>query len=156
MTRDLTHTSDVVSPLSAQACPHRIAVCTTCGRRADGSPGAGARLLEHLRDAMASDSRRTGSFAAFTLVDVACMAGCARPCTVAFQAEGKASYLFGDIDPEADVAALVAFAVQYAGLADGWCSASSRPPALVNKTLARLPALAPNIPASRSLEEKAR
>jgi predicted metal-binding protein len=156
MTRDPTPTSSDPSRPFAQACPHRIAVCTKCGRRSDDSPGAGELLLKRLRDAMASPPLPEGSFAAFTVVDVACMAGCARPCTVAFQAEGKASYLFGDIVPETDVAALVAFAGQYARLADGWCSASSRPPALVNKTLARLPALAPNIPASRSPEEKAR
>ena len=67
------------------------------------------------------------------------MAGCARAPTVAYQASGKASYLFGDIDPEADVEALVAFAARYADSPDGWTRATDRPKALLHKTLARIP-----------------
>ena len=68
------------------------------------------------------------------------MAGCARPLTVAFQAPGKASYLFGSIDAEADAGDLVRFARLYASLADGWCNSGQRPPRLAGKTLARIPA----------------
>ncbi len=69
------------------------------------------------------------------------MAGCARPCTVAFQASGKATYLFGDIDPADDVGPLVTFAQLYETSADGWTRSGERPPALAGKTLARVPAL---------------
>jgi predicted metal-binding protein len=119
--------------------PHRIVVCTSCRNASDGT--AGQTLLAKLADGLSSGARATCG-TGFSLSEVRCMAGCARACTVAFQAEGKASYLFGDIDPETDVAALLAFATQYAGLSDGWCSASSRPLALLDKTLARLPAFA--------------
>jgi len=77
----------------------------------------------------------------FVISGINCMAGCSRPCKIAYQADGKATYLFGDIDPDGSVAALVAFADQYASLDDGWCSATERPKALLNKTLARIPAL---------------
>lgn len=70
---------------------------------------------------------------------VACMAGCARPVTVGFQASGKEQYLFGDILSSADLKALAEFAHQYAASADGWTKASERPKALFDKTLARIP-----------------
>ncbi len=67
------------------------------------------------------------------------MAGCARPLAVAFHAPGKAVYLFGSIDAEADAGDLVRFAGLYASLADGWCDSGQRPPRLASKTLARIP-----------------
>lgn len=76
---------------------------------------------------------------AFRAVD--CMAGCDRPATIGFQAAGKASYLFGDIESAGDLQALSEFAVQYQQSQSGWTSATDRPAALSTKTLARLPAL---------------
>ncbi len=72
---------------------------------------------------------------------IRCMAGCARPMTVGVQAVGKAQYLFGDIETQADLKAVVAFAHQFGDCADGWTSASDRPPALFYKTLSRMPRL---------------
>lgn len=68
------------------------------------------------------------------------MAGCDHPCAVAYHAARKASYLFGDIDADKDIDALVAFARQYAVLHDGWCTAIDRPASLRKSTLARIPA----------------
>ncbi|MBE1284155.1 MAG: DUF1636 domain-containing protein [Rhodobacteraceae bacterium] len=71
------------------------------------------------------------------------MAGCERPVTVGFQAVGKASYLFGDIDLDdpADTEALGRFAHQFLDSDTGWTRAVDRPAALYEKTLARMPAL---------------
>lgn len=71
------------------------------------------------------------------------MAGCDRPATVGFQADGKASYLFGDIEGPSDLTALAEFAHQYQKSDTGWTSATDRPATLYEKTLARLPALKP-------------
>lgn len=68
------------------------------------------------------------------------MAGCERPLTVAFSAPGKASYLFGDIEPDRDASDLIAFARLYRALPDGWCNEGQRPAGLAGKTLARIPA----------------
>ncbi len=75
----------------------------------------------------------------FEVSGIDCMAGCTRPCTVAFTAADKASYLFGDIDPEKDIDSLIAFADQFQRSGDGWTRATDRPLGLRNKTLARLP-----------------
>lgn len=77
--------------------------------------------------------------ARYTIRTVDCMAGCAHPTTVGFQAVGKAQYLFGNIASPADLAALTAFAHQYENSVDGWTNATDRPKALFHKTLSRMP-----------------
>lgn len=116
---------------------HRITVCTSC-RRKGTETRPGFELIERLRNALlgADDTMPE----TFDVSGVACMAGCDRPCTIAYHGTSKASYLFGDIDPEADIDDLVAFAKQYAYLGDGWCSSVDRPGKLRKSTLARIPA----------------
>ncbi|MEM9970165.1 MAG: DUF1636 domain-containing protein, partial [Pseudomonadota bacterium] len=55
----------------------------------------------------------------FEISGVVCMAACDRPCTVAYHGSRKATYLFGDVEPDADIDDLVTFARQYAYLHDG-------------------------------------
>ena len=117
---------------------HRIYICSECqfagAAKAEAKDSLSARLGDALRQAVCS-----ADLATFEILGVACMAGCGYPCTVAFQAQGKASYLFGDIQDDEDIEALAAFACQYAGSSDGWTSTTSRPAALSQKTLARIP-----------------
>lgn len=104
---------------------HFLLICATC----KGEVRAAA-----LCDALAG---RLPS--GFDMRIVNCMAGCDRPVTAGFQATNKAQYLFGDIQSAADIDALSVFAHQYRHSADGWTSATDRPPALFTKTLARMP-----------------
>ncbi|MFK7868613.1 MAG: DUF1636 family protein [Roseobacter sp.] len=115
---------------------HRITVCTSCKHTGDACR-PGFELIDKLRAAidMAGDAISDD----FEISGVACMAGCDRPCTVAYHGSRKATYLFGDIDPDVDVEDLVAFARQYAHLHDGWCSSVDRPGKLRTSTLARVP-----------------
>lgn len=110
---------------------HYITICTSC-RDKGSSVRPGPALIDQLRAALGSEG--------YNIDAVACMAGCGHPCAVAFQAGGKASYLFGDISGS-DVEDLVKFARQYALLRDGWCSSVDRPGKLRKSTLARIPAL---------------
>lgn len=117
---------------------HRIAVCTSC--RAKGSDTRpGQALILALRAALGSSNSVPEEY---DVSGVACMAGCDSPCTVAFQAQHKATYLFGNIDPDADLDDLISYARDYALLADGWCSSVDRPGKLRTSTLARIPAAA--------------
>lgn len=116
---------------------HRITVCTAC-RHTGSDCRPGYELLARLRDAMNRAGQATGAL--FEISGVACMAGCDRPCTVAYQATDKATYLFGDIDPADDIGDLVRFAEHYASIDDGWCSSTQRPGKLRHTTLARVPA----------------
>ncbi|WP_246680489.1 DUF1636 family protein [Mesorhizobium sp. B2-4-13] len=112
-------------------------MCTLCRERGTGVR-SGEDLCAELRSRL-SAHHEPGVAHGFAVEGVACMAGCARPLAVAFQALGKAAYLFGSIDAQADVADLVRFARLYASLADGWCNSGQRPPRLAGKTLARIP-----------------
>ncbi|WP_170418761.1 DUF1636 family protein [Ruegeria atlantica] len=106
---------------------HFLLICETC---------EGADQADSLRATL--DGKLP---AAFCIRKVSCMAGCGRPTTVGFQALGKAQYLFGGIQSVHDVDALADFAHQYRDSEDGWTNATQRPPALLEKTLARLPRL---------------
>ena len=113
----------------------RIIVCTLCRDPATGIR-SGEDLCADLRARLAAhDAPALG----YAVEGIACMAGCERPLTVAFQADGKASYLFGSIDAQSDAGHLVEFARLYHSLADGWCSSGQRPVGLAGKTLARIP-----------------
>lgn len=116
---------------------HRITICTTC-RHKGTTCQPGYDLIKKLRQAIAEAGSAVPE--AFEISGVACMAGCDRPCTVAYHSTKKATYLFGDIEPETDIEDLVTFARQYAYLHDGWCSSVDRPGKLRTATLARVPA----------------
>ena len=115
---------------------HRITVCTSC-RHTGTDCRPGHDLIRRLRAALDAAGGAVGRD--FAVSGVACMAGCKRPCTVAYHADAKATYLFGDVEPDADIPDLVAFAQQYRSLPDGWCS-TTRPGKLRTSTLARIPA----------------
>ena len=117
--------------------PHKIFVCTSCRYRGS-SCQPGFELISKLQDALKMAVPVVGDD--FEVSGIACMAGCSRPCTVAFRANEKATYLFGDIDPEEDIDDLVTFALQYRDLEDGWCSSGERPGKLRRTALARIPA----------------
>ena len=116
---------------------HRITVCISCKhKKSDCRPGY--ELIKRLRAAidLAGDSITED----FEISGVACMAGCSHPCTVAYHGSRKATYLFGDINPDDDIEDLLSFARTYALLNDGWCSSIDRPGKLRTSTLARIPA----------------
>lgn len=115
---------------------HEILVCLSC-RAADSNARPGRNLLAALRRALQDDPALAETFA---VSGGPCMAGCARPCTVAMRASGKATWLFGDLNADFDVADMVAFARQYIVLEDGWCRSAERPGKLAHSTLARIPA----------------
>lgn len=119
----------------AQSAPHQILVCQSC-RHKGAACRPGLALLAQLRQAIAA----AGLADDFEVSGTACMAGCDRPCTVAWRASAKATWLFGDIEPDQDIDDLIAFARLYAGLEDGWCRAADRPGKLAEHVLARIPA----------------
>ena len=118
---------------------HRISVCISC-RQKGTNRRPGKALILGLRQALAEEGEQLPEN--FEVGGVACMAGCDTPCTVAYHGPQKATYLFGDIAPDEDLADLVNFAKDYALLKDGWCSSVDRPGKLRKSTLARVPALA--------------
>lgn len=116
---------------------HRITVCITCKHKGTACQ-PGYELIAKLREAI--DAAGDSIPEAFEVSGVACMAGCDRPCTVAYHGTRKSTYLFGDIESDSDIEDLVAFARQYAHVHDGWTTSFDRPGKLKKTTLARVPA----------------
>lgn len=76
---------------------HTLFLCTTCGSTwQDGKRVGRSRgeiLLEHLQPLHEQWPLRSS----FSLQPVQCMSSCDRPCSVAFAAAGKHTYLFGNL-----------------------------------------------------------
>ncbi|WP_056272338.1 MULTISPECIES: DUF1636 domain-containing protein [unclassified Roseateles] len=107
-----------------------LIICTTC------ADGQGQALLEAVEnEVLARDW-------ALAIRGQACMAACKQSCTVALQAAGKHSYLFGQLaSDEASVDALLAVAAQHAEPGDGLLAWDRRPERLKSGLVARLPPL---------------
>jgi predicted metal-binding protein len=118
-----------------------VLVCTTCrsAGQARDETAAGQVLWEAVQ--------RTAEQAApwpdtLRLRGFACLNSCSRACAVAFQAAGKHSYCFGDLQADATTAAQVlACAQQHALSSDGNLPRNERPERLRGGILLRLPPL---------------
>ncbi|RVP47822.1 DUF1636 family protein [Sinorhizobium medicae] len=119
-----------------QSTPHQVLVCKGC-KRTERHRRPGVSMIANLRAAIA----KTDLTEQFEVTGTACMGGCDHPCSVAFRAPEKASWLFFNLDPIDDVADIVRFAELYAELEDGWCRSVDRPGKLAENILARLPAM---------------
>lgn len=116
-----------------------IFVCVACQRsRADlpeGFDRPGLDLAEALRQRIAA----SGSTIPVEPVD--CLAVCDRPCTVAFAAGGKWTYLIGDLDSATHTDEIVSAATHYAASANGIVAWKDRPASFRKGVVARVPPL---------------
>jgi len=123
-----------------------IYVCTTCKTADDPSPErAGARLVKALQEAATTHE------ADVTIEGVECLSVCKRPCTVAFSAQGKWTYVYGDFTADDSAEAILACAAQYSTTTDGLIPWKERPDALKKGVIARLP---PSLTSSRTPEPR--
>jgi len=123
-----------------------IYVCTTCKTADDPSPErAGARLVKALQEAASTHG------ADFKIEGVECLSVCKRPCTVAFSAQDKWTYVYGDFTADDSAEAILACAAQYRATADGLIPWKERPDALKKGVIARLP---PSLTSSRTPESR--
>ena len=122
-----------------------VFVCTSCRRRigegeapeAFDRPGAG--LAAELTANLADDP-------AIAIVAVDCLAVCKRPCTVAVTANGKWTYLVGDLDPTAHVAEIEQAVRAYAATDNGIVPWRERPQTFRKGVVARVPPIGYTIP----------
>jgi len=120
---------------------HTLFVCTTCasvwqdGKRIGES--GGQKLLNQLQE-LAKDWELKENF---PIQAVECMSACNRSCVVAFAAEGKLTYLFGDLVVDDSTSAVLECATKYYKKQDGLLPWSERPEPLKKGILARIPSL---------------
>ena len=116
-----------------------IHVCTVCRRvredLADGYDQPGLALAEAL-------SERLDGADGIAVLAVECLAVCKRPCTVAFAADGKWTYLVGDLDTQTHLDDIVGAARAYAASANGIIPWKERPVPFRKGVVARVPPLA--------------
>lgn len=117
-----------------------ILVCVTCKRpdEPQGSPRSGRLLYDAIQAQASRDALP------FAIRAIECLSGCSQACTVAFQANGKHAYLFGDLTPGAETAGqVIDCAKLHQGTSDGVMLRGERPELLRNGMIARLPPLLP-------------
>ena len=76
-----------------------------------------------------------------TVTGVHCMSQCKRPCTVALQAPGRYTYVFGDLDPGAHAGDILDLLALYAAEPLGFLPSDRRPRAMQAGILGRIPPL---------------
>jgi predicted metal-binding protein len=118
-------------------------VCVTC-RGADapeGEPRPGARLHAALTAALAAPG---AAGPRIRVEPVACLSGCKRSCTIALSGPGRWTYVYGDLDPDASVAAILDGIRRYGATSNGLIPWRERPDAFRKCALARIPPLHPS------------
>jgi predicted metal-binding protein len=121
----------------------RLYVCITC--RAAGMPEdavrPGARLHEALAEALAREAlaRAGNGLPPVRLLPVQCLSVCKRPCTVAVTAPGRWTYVYGDLDPDHSVPAILDGLSRYGATVDGIVPWRERPEIFRKGVVARIP-----------------
>ena len=116
-----------------------LSICLTC--RDGREEGYGdVRGGERLAAAVMRRLKKTKS-SEFKLRGVRCMSQCKRSCIASICANGRFTYVFGDLDPETPdhPDALIKLSRLYLGAPEGFLSRAERPKPLRASILGRLP-----------------
>ncbi|WP_230374314.1 DUF1636 family protein [Pontivivens ytuae] len=121
----------------AMLTPVEVLVCTTCRQEgavpAEGETRPGAILLDRLAGRDAPEG--------VTVRAVECLSNCSRGCTVALRGEGRWTYVYGNLDPEAHADVVLEGAALYRAAADGLVPWRTRPEHFRKNCIARIPPL---------------
>jgi len=115
---------------------HTIHVCTSCrfrdGVALYGQPISGTHLLDEL-------TTKARALPQVRAIGFECLSACDRPCSIAFSAPGKFTYVFGGLDPVLSAAQVLETAALYVRSADGSMRRADRAPMLQASIVARVP-----------------
>lgn len=134
------HSDDPKGLISSSEISHETGVLSICLRCRDGREDAleGVRGGARLADAvLAAGVAECG----LAVRGVHCLSQCKRPCAIAVSGQGRFTYLFGDLDPLRDAAAVIALAKLYAASPDGFMARDARPHPMKAGVLGRVPPL---------------
>ncbi|WP_421701734.1 DUF1636 family protein [Aliiroseovarius sp.] len=115
-----------------------VTVCTTCraGAPTDAEgPRPGARLHDALSGALPDHVR---------IRPVECLSACSRGCSMVIEGGAERwTYIYGDMDPDTHVPAIVEGVTAYAATTDGVVPWRERPEIFRKQSIARIPPQAP-------------
>jgi predicted metal-binding protein len=115
----------------------RLYVCVTC-RKAD-APEGDLRPGERLHRALSEALQGTCDLPPVRIEPVECLSGCKRACTVALSGPGRWTYVYGDLDPDASIEAILDGIRRYGATTNGLVPWRERPEAFRKGVLARIP-----------------
>jgi predicted metal-binding protein len=103
-----------------------LSICVTCrdGREGASDTRGGSRLARRVAEKLEQSNNQQ-----MQLRGVQCMSQCKRSCIVSLAAEGRFTYVFGELDPDDDthVDALFALVAQYSEAPEGFLERKDRP-----------------------------
>lgn len=126
-------------PQTAAPAATTVFVCVSCRRPVVGAASGEVAYDEPGRDLVTALAETLAADAGLAVVPVECLAVCKRPCTVSFAAEGKWTYILGDLDTGTHLADLAAAARAYAASETGIVRWADRPPCFRKGVVARVP-----------------
>lgn len=117
--------------------PVTLHVCLTCRKADEPAEADIPRSGRRLHDALAAALGKPGPI---RVVGVECLSNCKRACTIAVSGEGRWTYVYGDLDPDQSVPAILDGATRYQATADGLVPWRERPEIFKRGVIARVPA----------------
>jgi predicted metal-binding protein len=118
-----------------------LLVCTRC-RHGEETPDdddarPGATLFDQLAGA---------AIGGVSVTPVECLSNCSKGCTIALRGPGRWTYVYGGLQPGADIGTILEGAGKYRAAPDGLVPWRERPEHFRKNCIARIPPLEPAIP----------
>src|SRR5262245_20758937 len=129
------YTSGKAESNSESAAAVIVSVCTACRLSADEETRIGARLIEALRPVVHARAPDVHLRAVHGL------GVSKRPSTIAISGSDRYTFVFGDLDPQTCLEAVVSFAQAYSILDYGFVPWIARPELLRSRLVARIPSV---------------
>ncbi len=115
-----------------------VFVCVSCRRSLGGGEDAFDQPGSQLVAALEKECKERGA-SDISVEPVECLAVCKRPCTIAVTANGKWSYLIGDLDPLVHAREIADAAIAYSRSDNGIVPWKERPLSFRRGVVARIP-----------------
>ena len=118
--------------------PIELLVCTTC-RVAETAPPAGTADADPPRAGRVLTDRLFACLPqGVVLREVECLSNCSRGCTIALRGDGRWTYIYGNIDPDTHLEAVLDGISRYRDTPDGLVPWRERPEHFRKNCIARL------------------
>ncbi len=139
-------TSKLQKLASNRTITHRLLVCTTCASTWQNGQQVGVSGGEELLQEISQRSQEWELRSHVEIRAVKCMSACSHACVVAFAADNKYTYVFGDLPSDGEqlpnaTAAIFACVEKYCDRPDGILAWAERPEPLKRGLIARIPPL---------------
>ncbi|ARV61781.1 FeS-binding protein [Nostocales cyanobacterium HT-58-2] len=121
---------------------HMMFICTTCASVWQGGKRVGVSGGEKLLQQLQELHSHWELHSEFAIQPVECMSACHRSCVISFAANGKFTYLFGDLSPDlspSEIAGVLECASKYYAHPQGLLPWAERPEPLKKGILAKIP-----------------